>query len=126
LRIRQADQQRCRFPVVVELPQRGQHVGGAHLVRRARARADDRNPGRWALLGVARDVGDLARGPLGEEGVAQHGGLRAAQATHGVVVCEHCAEPLTADSLTKELGPGFPARLADREDVRARFGKRPD
>ncbi|WP_190813211.1 hypothetical protein [Saccharopolyspora pogona] len=50
--------------------------------------------------------------------------LRAA--THGVVVCEHCAEPLTADSVTKEPGPEFPARLADREDVRARFGKRPE
>ncbi|MEV0052115.1 helix-turn-helix domain-containing protein [Saccharopolyspora shandongensis] len=48
------------------------------------------------------------------------------QATHGVVVCEHCAQPLTAGSVTKELGPGFPARLADREDVRARFGPRPE
>ncbi|MFC7310652.1 winged helix-turn-helix transcriptional regulator [Streptomyces monticola] len=42
--------------------------------------------------------------------------------TRAAVVCEHCREPLTADSVHSEMGPGFPAKLAERADVRERFG----
>lgn len=41
--------------------------------------------------------------------------------THAVVVCDHCGEPLTSDTVTGEIGPGFPERLRSRPDVEARF-----
>lgn len=46
--------------------------------------------------------------------------------TSAVVVCEHCGEPLKAGAVRGEMGPGFPERLAQRPDVRERFGARPD
>ena len=42
-------------------------------------------------------------------------------ATHAEVVCEHCHQPLTGNTVHREMGPGFPEGLADRPDVRARF-----
>lgn len=47
------------------------------------------------------------------------------QAAHGVVVCDHCGEPITAETVTSELGPGFPARLAEHPEVQARFNNPP-
>lgn len=41
--------------------------------------------------------------------------------TRAVVVCDHCREPLTSDTVTRELGPGFPDKLLDRPGVQARF-----
>ncbi len=41
--------------------------------------------------------------------------------THAVVVCERCGKPLTSDTVTRELGPGFPEHLRGRADVEARF-----
>lgn len=37
------------------------------------------------------------------------------------VVCAHCKEPMTAADTRPRMGPGFPARLAERADVRRRF-----
>lgn len=37
------------------------------------------------------------------------------------VVCDDCGEPMTADDTRPRLGPGYPARLAERPDVRERF-----
>lgn len=42
--------------------------------------------------------------------------------THAEVVCATCREPLRAEDTTSHLGPGYPSRLAERPDVRARFG----
>jgi len=42
--------------------------------------------------------------------------------THAEVVCAHCREPLAADSTRMRMGPGFPERLAERPEVRRRFG----
>jgi DNA-binding HxlR family transcriptional regulator len=46
--------------------------------------------------------------------------------THPAVVCAECGEPLRAEDVRAELGPGFPAKLADHPTVRARFGPRED
>ncbi|WP_304523629.1 helix-turn-helix domain-containing protein [Actinocorallia sp. API 0066] len=37
------------------------------------------------------------------------------------VVCTHCRAPLHADDVVPRPGPGYPARLLTRPDVRARF-----
>lgn len=42
--------------------------------------------------------------------------------TQAVVVCSECAQPLTHDTVTHSMGPGYPPKLAGRPDVRARFG----
>lgn len=47
------------------------------------------------------------------------------QPTHAVVVCEHCGEPLTAEAVSPEFGPGFPQRLAEQPEVQARFANPP-
>lgn len=44
-------------------------------------------------------------------------------AAHAEVVCDHCGAPFTADTVLAEPGPGFPQRLRDRPDIRARFGE---
>lgn len=43
------------------------------------------------------------------------------RATRAEVVCSECGKPLEAREVRAELGPGFPARLARRPKVRARF-----
>lgn len=45
--------------------------------------------------------------------------------TRAMVTCEHCGQPLTADTAAHELGPGFPQRHAERPEVRARFSAPP-
>jgi DNA-binding HxlR family transcriptional regulator len=40
---------------------------------------------------------------------------------HAEVVCSHCGQPLAADDVEHRMGPGYPARIARRPDVRARF-----
>lgn len=42
--------------------------------------------------------------------------------THAEVVCAHCREPLEAGDTSMRMGPGYPPRLAQRADVRRRFG----
>jgi DNA-binding HxlR family transcriptional regulator len=42
--------------------------------------------------------------------------------THAEVVCSACHERLEPGSIAAELGPGFPARLADLPLVKKRFG----
>lgn len=42
--------------------------------------------------------------------------------THAEVVCSACGEPMTAEDTRPRLGPGYPPRLAERDDVRGRFG----
>jgi DNA-binding HxlR family transcriptional regulator len=37
------------------------------------------------------------------------------------VVCSHCKEPLVWEDVTSLPGPGYPAKLLDRPDVRRRF-----
>ncbi|MFI0454203.1 winged helix-turn-helix transcriptional regulator [Actinomadura sp. 6N118] len=37
------------------------------------------------------------------------------------VICSHCREPLDLDDITSRPGPGYPARLLTRPDVRERF-----
>jgi len=44
--------------------------------------------------------------------------------THAEVVCAECGEPLAAEDLDFELGPGFPKKLAAKERVRRLFGGR--
>lgn len=41
--------------------------------------------------------------------------------THAEVVCAHCGEPLRHGEVRGELGPGFPAKLAELPLVKARF-----
>jgi DNA-binding HxlR family transcriptional regulator len=45
--------------------------------------------------------------------------------THAEVVCSECGEPLTAREVRAELGPGFPAKLAKRPVIQARYQRRP-
>ncbi|MFB9909304.1 winged helix-turn-helix transcriptional regulator [Allokutzneria oryzae] len=42
-------------------------------------------------------------------------------AGHARTVCSECGEPFTADTVTSRIGPGFPAELAGKPEVRARF-----
>ncbi|MCX4462335.1 helix-turn-helix transcriptional regulator (plasmid) [Streptomyces sp. NBC_01340] len=37
------------------------------------------------------------------------------------VVCAGCGEPMTAEDTHPRLGPGYPAHLAERPDIRRRF-----
>lgn len=46
------------------------------------------------------------------------------QDTHAEVVCAHCGKPLTSENTTMLMGPGYPAKLAQREDVQRRFAAR--
>lgn len=41
--------------------------------------------------------------------------------TQAKVVCSSCGEPLHHQEVTVRTGPGYPARLLDSPDVRARF-----
>ncbi|MFD0686070.1 winged helix-turn-helix transcriptional regulator [Actinomadura fibrosa] len=41
------------------------------------------------------------------------------------VVCSHCRAPLRAEDVAPRPGPGFPARLLARPDVRERFAAEP-
>jgi DNA-binding HxlR family transcriptional regulator len=41
--------------------------------------------------------------------------------TTAKVVCSHCGEPLASDDIEHRMGPGYPARIAERPDVQARF-----
>jgi DNA-binding HxlR family transcriptional regulator len=41
--------------------------------------------------------------------------------TEARVVCAHCQQPLRAEETTMRMGPGYPAKLAQRPDVVARF-----
>jgi DNA-binding HxlR family transcriptional regulator len=43
--------------------------------------------------------------------------------THAEVVCAECRAPLALEDLGFDLGPGFPARLARRPEVRRRFAR---
>ncbi|MER7198723.1 transcriptional regulator [Streptomyces sp. CB01635] len=40
---------------------------------------------------------------------------------HAEVVCSECKEPMTAENTRPRLGPGYPPRLAERPDIKARF-----
>ncbi|HEY1973214.1 MAG TPA: winged helix-turn-helix transcriptional regulator, partial [Pseudonocardia sp.] len=42
--------------------------------------------------------------------------------THAEVVCAQCREPIRAEDVSMKMGPGYPPRLAQRPDVRRRFG----
>ncbi len=42
-------------------------------------------------------------------------------AAHARTVCSECGEPFTADSVRARMGPGFPAELAGKPEVQARF-----
>ncbi|MGW2082796.1 winged helix-turn-helix transcriptional regulator [Streptomyces sp. NPDC001939] len=46
---------------------------------------------------------------------------RCGQEGHVEVVCSECKEPMTAEDTRPRLGPGYPPRLADRPDIKARF-----
>jgi DNA-binding HxlR family transcriptional regulator len=39
------------------------------------------------------------------------------------VVCSHCGERLESEDVQFRMGPGYPAKLAGRPDVRARFAR---
>lgn len=39
------------------------------------------------------------------------------------VVCGHCKEPMSAADTHPRPGPGYPARLAERPDIRDRFSR---
>lgn len=41
--------------------------------------------------------------------------------SHAEVVCSECGEPMTSENTRGRLGPGYPPRLAERPEVRARF-----
>lgn len=41
--------------------------------------------------------------------------------SHAEVVCSECGEPMTSENTRARLGPGYPPRLAERPEVRARF-----
>jgi DNA-binding HxlR family transcriptional regulator len=41
--------------------------------------------------------------------------------TEAHVVCAHCKQPLGADDTAMRMGPGFPAKLAQRPDAISRF-----
>ncbi|WP_369248058.1 winged helix-turn-helix transcriptional regulator [Streptomyces sp. R41] len=59
----------------------------------------------------------------GEEGapiVFRH--ERCGHEGHAEVVCSSCGEAMTAEDTRPRLGPGYPARLAERAEVRERFG----
>ncbi|MFI6486775.1 winged helix-turn-helix transcriptional regulator [Streptomyces sp. NPDC050564] len=58
----------------------------------------------------------------GEEGapiVFRH--ERCGHEGHAEVVCSSCGEAMTAEDTRPRLGPGYPARLAVRAEVRERF-----
>ncbi|WP_345429965.1 helix-turn-helix domain-containing protein [Actinoallomurus vinaceus] len=40
---------------------------------------------------------------------------------HAEVVCSHCKEPVTWQDVTPRPGPGYPAKLLSRPDIRQRF-----
>jgi DNA-binding HxlR family transcriptional regulator len=42
--------------------------------------------------------------------------------THAEVVCASCREPIRAEDITMNMGPGYPPKIAQRPDVRRRFG----
>ncbi len=42
--------------------------------------------------------------------------------SHAEVVCADCGEPMTAENTHARPGPGYPPKLAERPDVRERFG----
>ncbi|WP_020673804.1 winged helix-turn-helix transcriptional regulator [Amycolatopsis nigrescens] len=46
--------------------------------------------------------------------------------THAEMVCAHCGEQLAMDEVVPRFGPGYPARLRERPEIRARFDKRTD
>ncbi|MFC9462194.1 MULTISPECIES: winged helix-turn-helix transcriptional regulator [unclassified Streptomyces] len=46
---------------------------------------------------------------------------RCGQEGHAEVVCSACQEPMTAENTRPRLGPGYPPRLAERPDIKARF-----
>jgi DNA-binding HxlR family transcriptional regulator len=46
---------------------------------------------------------------------------RCGQEGHAEVVCSECKEPMTAENTRPRLGPGYPPRLAERPDIKARF-----
>ncbi|MFC9533345.1 winged helix-turn-helix transcriptional regulator [Streptomyces sp. NPDC056975] len=46
---------------------------------------------------------------------------RCGQESHAEVVCSACKEPMTAENTRPRLGPGYPPRLAERPDIKARF-----
>lgn len=56
--------------------------------------------------------------PAGPPVVTRHD---CGHAAHAEVVCDHCHRPLTHETVHRELGPGFPERLASRPEIRARF-----
>ncbi len=43
--------------------------------------------------------------------------------SHAEVVCADCGEPMTAENTRARPGPGYPPKLAERPDVRERFGR---
>ncbi len=42
--------------------------------------------------------------------------------TRPKVVCDCCGDPLTSENVSPRLGPGYPPHIAERPEVRARFG----
>jgi DNA-binding HxlR family transcriptional regulator len=75
----------------------------------------------FGVLAAISGWGD--RWLAGEEGppVTFHHGS-CSHDSGAVVVCSACGEPLKAADTSLRLGPGYPAKLKRRPDVRRRFG----
>ncbi|WP_367046540.1 helix-turn-helix domain-containing protein [Streptomyces sp. Je 1-332] len=76
----------------------------------------------FGVLAVMNSWGN--RWLSGDEGapvVFEHD--RCGHETDVEVVCGHCKQPMSADDTHARLGPGYPARLAERPDIRARFSR---
>ncbi|GAA4017342.1 helix-turn-helix domain-containing protein [Allokutzneria multivorans] len=56
-----------------------------------------------------------------EDGAPVHLVHSCGSAAHAKTVCSECGEPFTADSVRSRMGPGFPAELAGKPEVQARF-----
>jgi DNA-binding HxlR family transcriptional regulator len=74
----------------------------------------------WSVLVAMSAWGDRwLAGPEGPPITTHH--TTCGHDTQAEVVCAHCREPLTAESTSVRLGPGYPSRLAQRPDVIQRF-----
>ncbi|KAA9150945.1 helix-turn-helix transcriptional regulator [Amycolatopsis acidicola] len=74
----------------------------------------------FAVLAVMSRWGDKwLSGPEGPPVTLHH--ETCGHDTHAEVVCADCGEPLRAKETSMRMGPGYPAKLASRPDVRQRF-----
>jgi DNA-binding HxlR family transcriptional regulator len=59
-------------------------------------------------------------GDAGAPVIIQHD--RCGHDAAAVVICSACGEPLESEDCSMQIGPGYPARLQKRADIRQRFG----